>query len=55
MVAAPPIFRGDLKNFFLGGGGGGRGQKRERGGGGGVPEQKIKFGAEQNLRGDLKF
>ena len=47
MLAAPPNFRGDLKisnqNNWGGGGEGGR------------PEQKIKFGGELNLRGDLKF
>ena len=43
MVAAhpPPNFRGDLKISDQNNWGG--------------PEQKIKFGGELNLRGDLKF
>ena len=48
MVATPPNFRGrdqkisDQPHLILGGGEG-------------VPEQKIKFEGELNLRGDLKY
>ena len=41
MVAAPPILGGDLKISDQNNWG--------------RPEQKIKFGGELNLRGDLKF
>ena len=44
MVAAPLILGGDLKISDQ--------NNWEEGGG---PEQKIKFGGELNLRGDLKF
>ena len=45
MVAAPPlILGGDLKM-----------SDQDNWGGEGGPEQKIKFGGELNLRGDLKL
>ena len=48
MAAPPPNFRGrDLKISDQNNSGGG--------GGTGVPEQKIKFEGELNLRGDLKY
>ena len=43
MVAAPH-FRGGLKIL-----------DKKLGGGGGRPEQKIEFGGELHLKGDLKF
>ena len=47
MAAPPPNFRGrDLKISD---------QNNSGGGGTGVPEQKIKFEGELNLRGDLKY